>query len=545
MPQFFSTVNNLGARGLVQLGSAALTRFTEKPLALAQLIFDRPLVFRWAKALGFKKEVGQARTVGFCVVVADGHNDAYLLDAVNSCLSSGVVFSRTVVLDLTGVVGSSSINDALERLGVPVTSVANLLNVVSTNESGLVYFLRCNARWERYLLPSWLEAQIGDSPPDVFWGDVRVIPTAGLSSIKSFPTVHGEFPFFRLPQVPFFGVKREHLSFAKAKPGGLRRWSDLIDGVNASFSMSESVLVSKASPILVSERQGQPISPTINREVETSVNDRIEKLARPLISVIVPTRDKAGLLESCVNSVRQSSKGWNVELVILDNGSKELETLDYLDSLDRTGAVIVRDPGEFNFAKLINRGVEESSGSFCVILNNDVVVKDSSWLTKAIAVASRNGVGAVGFKLLYADGRVQHSGVTIGYRGSAGHFFRGQDNAVDKFPGLSGVWPVEAVTGACMVVEVAKFRLAQGMDEKLAVGLNDVDFCLRLGRLGLTNYVLCESEIVHLESASRGLGFTCETLPRAIAEIAHFRNTWGIGSRTDKFFNKRFWLATR
>jgi GT2 family glycosyltransferase len=545
MPHFLSTLKSLGVRGLIQLASAALTRFTEKPIAMAQLVFDRPIFLPLAGTFRHGKQVGQERKLGFCVVVADGQNDDLLLGAVESCMPSGAVFSQTLVLDLVGGVGkSSSLSAALEGQGVEVASVEKFLASINSSETEIVYFLKSSARWEMALLSSWLKPQTEGSIADIFWGDVRVIPAEGLSSVKSFPIVNGEFPIFRLPEVPYFGVKREHLIFAQANPGALRLWSQLIEGVNISISKQDSLSVTKASPILVSEREQQRTSLNPEVHVDTTSAETTQGMARPLISVIVPTRDKRELLESCLDSVRRNSEGWRLELIVLDNGSKEPETLDYLDTLSRGVAVVLREPGEFNFAKLINLGVQVSSGSICVILNNDIVVNDPSWLSKAVSVASRKGVGAVGFKLLYADGRVQHSGVTIGYRGSAGHFFRGQDNNADKSPSLDGVWPVEAVTGACLVVEVAKFRLAQGMDEKLAVGLNDVDFCLRLGRLGLTNYVLCDSEIFHVESASRGTGFTYETLPRALEEIVHFRRTWGIGERRDKFFNKRFWLGS-
>jgi GT2 family glycosyltransferase len=214
------------------------------------------------------------------------------------------------------------------------------------------------------------------------------------------------------------------------------------------------------------------------------------------------------------------------ELIILDNGSVEAGTLDYLSSLRKKGIKVLRDPSEFNFSRLINMGAREASGDLLLLLNNDVVLDHSSSLTDLVADAIKPSVGAVGVKLLFPDGTVQHAGVSVPSLGSAGHMLRGVENDAGKFPALQGTWPVEAVTGAFLVVERLKFNLVGGFDEELAVGLNDIDFCLKLSALGLTNYVNCDFSGTHAESASRGSALRGQNLSRAILEIVTFRLRW-------------------
>jgi GT2 family glycosyltransferase len=215
-----------------------------------------------------------------------------------------------------------------------------------------------------------------------------------------------------------------------------------------------------------------------------------------------------------------------------------------LSSIRKKGIKVLRDPSRFNFSRLINIGAREASGDLFLLLNNDVVLDHCSSLEDLVAAAINPSVGAVGIKLLFPQGTVQHAGVSVPSLGSAGHMLRGVENDASRFPALEGIWPVEAVTGAFLMVERLKFNLVGGLDEELAVGLNDIDFCLKLSAMGLTNYVNCDFSGTHAESASRGSVLRGHSLSRAMVEIVTFRLRWIKKGKRDRFSNPSDWAMS-
>src|SRR5262249_48106985 len=158
------------------------------------------------------------------------------------------------------------------------------------------------------------------------------------------------------------------------------------------------------------------------------------------------------------------------------------QTLELLERLATDPRVrILRHEGAFNFAALNNRAVREARGEIVVLLNNDVEVISGLWLEEMVSQALRPDVGAVGAKLLYPDGRVQHAGVLLGVGHGAGHFFHGAPGDREGYFGfLALTRRVSAVTAACMALRRATYLEVGGLDENLPVAFNDVDLCLRL-----------------------------------------------------------------
>ena len=223
------------------------------------------------------------------------------------------------------------------------------------------------------------------------------------------------------------------------------------------------------------------------------------------ISILIPTRDRLDLLSKCVASIEERTDYANWQIVILDNDSREPETLNYLSE---TSHRVVHVPGDFNFSRIVNRGVEACDGEFIVLLNNDTVVVSHDWLQELLGVAVQPGVGAVGAKLLYPDGRIQHAGVTLGVHGLTAHAFDGHP---DRYSPLEvGYYAhvcrnVSAVTAACLMVRRSTYLEVGGFDEEdLGVAWNDTDFCLRLGAQGFRVIVNAHAELIHLGSVSRG-----------------------------------------
>ena len=256
----------------------------------------------------------------------------------------------------------------------------------------------------------------------------------------------------------------------------------------------------------------------------------------PLVSIIIPTRDKVKLLRACLISVLGATRYPNYEVLILDNGSTEPETADYLQRTAQNPRVrVLRDDGPFNWSALNNRAAREARGDYLCLLNNDVEVLDEQWLTALMRQAVRSGIGAAGAKLLYDDHRIQHAGVVVGLHNAAGHAHRFQRNGeMGYFAQAHIARYVTAVTGACLVVSKAKFDAVGGLDEEtFAVAFNDVDLCLRLEQAGWRNVYVPQAVLIHHESQSRGSDTRPDQIARYRRELEALRERWG----TDVFLD--------
>ncbi len=223
----------------------------------------------------------------------------------------------------------------------------------------------------------------------------------------------------------------------------------------------------------------------------------------PLISVIVPTRDRMDLLRPCVSSILEKSTWRNFELLVIDNGSADPETLRYLERLPQPHRSVLYDK-PFNWSALNNFAAREARGEYLLFLNNDTEVIEPAWMEAMLEHAQRPEVGAVGAKLLYPDRTIQHAGVLLGVGGCANHAYRFLPEDTAGYMGMALVARnYSAVTGACMMVRRAVFEEVGGFDEKLRVAYNDVDFCLRLGERGYLVVYTPLASLLHFESASR------------------------------------------
>jgi O-antigen biosynthesis protein len=261
---------------------------------------------------------------------------------------------------------------------------------------------------------------------------------------------------------------------------------------------------------------------------------------RPSVSIIIPTRDRAELLERCLASIREVTDYAPTEIVIVDNGSTESAALELLRREERRGDVrVVQDNGAFNYSRLINRGVSAAWGEVLALLNNDMEANEPGWLREMVSHAMRVGIGAVGARLWYPDGTLQHGGVILGLGGVAGHAFpripRGHPGYFNR------AWlqqDCSAVTGACLVVRRDVFEKAGGLDEvNIGISFNDVDFCLRLRAAGLRNIWTPYANLIHVESASRGYHASSEEEALFVREATYMQRKWGAELMHDPFYN--------
>ena len=231
---------------------------------------------------------------------------------------------------------------------------------------------------------------------------------------------------------------------------------------------------------------------------------RFELTRRPLVSIIVPTRNQAALLKTTIESILAGTDYGAYEIVVVDNGSTDEDALAYLASLGPP-CQVHRWPHPFNYSAINNFGVSVSKGEQLLFLNNDVEVINRDWLTAMLEYAQWPEVGAVGAKLLYTDGTIQHAGVVFIGTGVAHHAFRWAAKEVLGVPRLADLpRNCSAVTGACMMVPRRMFEEVGGFNEDLHVVLNDVDLCLRIRERNCEVVYTPHALLYHHEGASRG-----------------------------------------
>jgi GT2 family glycosyltransferase len=257
------------------------------------------------------------------------------------------------------------------------------------------------------------------------------------------------------------------------------------------------------------------------------------------VTIVMATRDNEDFLRRTISGILQKTRFARLDLVIVDNGSTDPRALSLLQSAAKDERVtLLRAPGPFNFAALNNLGAAQARGAVIVFLNNDMEIIEPEWLRELAERAIDPQVGAVGCKLLYPDGRIQHAGVVVGLGDGVGHFDAGLLDGEQGWLGRNRVLhEASAVTGACLAVERAKFVAVGGFDAvHLPVEFNDIDLCLRLEELGFATLWTPFARIVHFESATRGKA-TFRRLDTHAAERAYFRQRWADRLRDDPFFH--------
>jgi glycosyltransferase involved in cell wall biosynthesis/GT2 family glycosyltransferase len=260
----------------------------------------------------------------------------------------------------------------------------------------------------------------------------------------------------------------------------------------------------------------------------------------PLASIIIATRDRVELLERCVESIRTRTNYRPFEIIVVDNGSIEDETFAFFRRAQREKIIrVLVESGPFNFSRLNNRAAAHALGDILVFLNNDTEVDDPGWLTEMVSHAIRPEVGAVGARLWYPDGTLQHGGVVLGLGGVAGHAFphipRGHPGYFNRAMLQQNC---SAVTGACMALRQSVFAELGGFDEaNLGIAFNDIDFCLRLADRGYRVVWTPYANLIHHESASRGHQRAPGEQAQFLREAGYMQKTWATRLLRDPYYN--------
>ncbi|HTW83805.1 MAG TPA: glycosyltransferase family 2 protein [Candidatus Sulfotelmatobacter sp.] len=332
-------------------------------------------------------------------------------------------------------------------------------------------------------------------------------------------------------------------------PRLLYHWRVHSGSVASSRSQKDYAYDAAQAAILEAlERRGEPGRIVHSDAVPGTYTVRYELRTKDRVSIIIPTRDHGDDVDRCLRSIFERSTYPDIEVVLLDNGSTDEESLRVFGAwLEREPerVKLVRHDVPFNFSEINNYAATQASGTYLLFLNNDTEVITRDWLEAMVEQAQRPSIGAVGAKLLYEDGTVQHGGVIIGLGGVAGHshkYFPG--DAPGYFATLQTVNNFSAVTAACLMIRRAVFEEVGGFDEELAIAFNDVDFCLRVRAAGYFNVYLPHVELFHYESKSRGHEDTPEKMARFLREQLVMHERWRTAEVIDPHYNRNLTRLT-
>lgn len=287
----------------------------------------------------------------------------------------------------------------------------------------------------------------------------------------------------------------------------------------------------------------------LNGRLPESFRVKYEIKDNPLVTIIIPTWNKKDFLKTCIDSIEKKTTYSNYELLIVDNRSDEPDALEYLKELSKKHQVTKYNK-PFNFSAINNFAVKKAKGEFILFLNNDIEVINEGWLSAMVEHIQREEVGAVGAKLLYPNGQIQHAGVILGVGnhgidGIAGHALKYTKGDQNDYTDL-GVYKnrvnmicnYSGVTAACLMTKKKIFKEVKGFNEKdLTVAFNDIDLCLKIREKGYRIVYTPYAELYHYESISRGAEDDPKKQARFTKECNYMLDNWGTILRNDPFYN--------
>lgn len=249
---------------------------------------------------------------------------------------------------------------------------------------------------------------------------------------------------------------------------------------------------------------------------------------KPLLSIVIPNKDHIDDLKKCMDSIDNRSDYRNYEFVIVENNSEYEETFAFYDEISaRKDVSVVYWKDEFNYSAINNFGVSQAKGEYILLLNNDTEIINDDCLSQMLGYCQRDEVGAVGARLYYEDGSIQHAGVVIGFGGIAGHAFVGLREESGLYQSRTKVaCDYSAVTAACLMTKKAVFEEVGGLEESFKVAFNDIDFCMKIRKTGRLVVYNPNARLYHYESKSRGLEDTPQKLERFNSEMRLFHSRW-------------------
>jgi GT2 family glycosyltransferase len=318
----------------------------------------------------------------------------------------------------------------------------------------------------------------------------------------------------------------EHTDKVVHIPKVLYHWRKIAGSTAAVFNDKSYAQDAGASALTMAVQRRQQDAEVFGGKYPGTYRVKYAINALPLVSIIIPFKDKPDLLKMCIESILNKSSYSNFEIIGISNNSEDVETfaeMDRFKSLDSRISFFEHN-APFNFSDINNYAVQNhANGEHVLLLNNDIEIISPDWVESLLEFSQREDVGAVGGKLFYPDGKLQHAGIIMGIGGVAGHSHKYLDgNHHGYFSRPNIVQNLSAVTGACLMVKKSIFEEVGGLDaDNLKIAFNDVDFCLRIRGKGYLNVYTPYCEAIHHESVSRGYEITMEQQDRFNQEAAY------------------------
>ena len=284
----------------------------------------------------------------------------------------------------------------------------------------------------------------------------------------------------------------------------------------------------KKAVLAAMERAGERGTVESTTALASVYRIRYELETDELVSIIIPNKNHVKDLRLCISSILKKTTYKNYEIVIVDNGSDDEELFAYYEELKKEPRIKLCSLDiPFNYSKLNNYAIEQASGAYYLLLNNDIEILTPNWIAEMLMYVQRKDVGAAGAMLYYPDDTVQHAGVIVGLGGVAGHahkhFAKDEKGYMCR---LCYAQNVSAVTAACMLIKASVYHEIGGLSEDFQVAFNDIDLCMKIRRAGYLIVWTPHAEAYHYESKSRGYEDTEEKQRRFNSEITRFRMKW-------------------
>ena len=314
-------------------------------------------------------------------------------------------------------------------------------------------------------------------------------------------------------------------------PKILYHWRIHPDSTASTISSKNYAIVAAEKAIAeATQRRGEPGKVAALKDNPCCYIVRYDIREFKPVTIIIPTRNLGEMLDRCLTSIFSQTTYPNYEVLVIDNGSNEPETFAVFDrwkTKEPTRFRCLPLDIPFNYSKLNNYAVEHTQADYLVFLNNDIEVATPDWLTAMVEQVQRPVIGAIGARLLYPDGTIQHAGVVAGVGGVAGHSHKHYPgDHVGYFSQIQAINNYTAVTAACLMCRREVFEAVGGFEEDLAIAFNDIDFCFKIAAKGYRNLYLPHVMLYHAESKSRGYEDTPEKQARLQKEIFYMQRKW-------------------
>ncbi|MDD3341910.1 MAG: glycosyltransferase [Bacilli bacterium] len=318
----------------------------------------------------------------------------------------------------------------------------------------------------------------------------------------------------------------------------------MVEGSTSMTISNKSYATDKGKIAIENALQRRNIKGHVEKDVlSTYYRVVYEYEKEPSVSIIIPTRDYADILDKCLLSLYEKTNYKNYEVIVVNNNSEKKETFALFEKYKKQyqNFKVLDANIEFNYSRINNLAVKKSKAECIVLLNNDTEIISEDWLQVMVGYAMQPHIGTVGPKLLYPDTTVQHAGVLLGLGGVASHAYIGSARKeLGMFGKLRVPYDYSAVTAACLAITRKKYEEVGGLEEELMVAYNDIDFNIKLLKKGYYNVCVPQVELFHYESKSRGLDTTSEKYKRFLKESNYMFEKWGEEIMNDRFYNPNF-----